>query len=1065
MTEKDSSRTSSLAPAAESPTEGFSGPPAEQTALDTSGTFTPRQCVPGYEILGILGRGGMGVVYKARQLSLKRLVALKMILTGPDTDSRVIERFRAEAEAVASLQHPNIVQVYETGEHEGQPYFSLELVEGGSLDRHLAGQPLPPRNAAELLETLARAVHHAHEHGIAHRDLKPANVLLASGGREPPVDSATGRSRPPLAKITDFGLAKRLDVDLGQTQTGAILGTPTYMAPEQADGLSGAVGPLADIYSLGAILYTCLVGHPPFKGATLLDTLEQVRHLEPVPPRQLLPKTPRDLETICLKCLQKDPRRRYGSALELAEDLRRFLEGVPIRARPLGPLGRLVRWARRRPALASLVLVSAAAALALLGGGLWYNSRLRSALEDARYQEGVAIKERDVAREESRLRQRILHVARCNLIQMAWDEGQTDRVLEMLDMQRPKKGEEDLRGFEWYHYWQRCHEDRMTLTGPWHSATKLALSPDGSLLAAVAGVDSRQTRPNLILVWRLPAGKLLHEIRLDAGTVFGFHFLRDSKTILATTAGKLLVSIDADSGRTTVLPVQDMDLLRQLSVSPDDKWVAFCATHRNAEVGILLHPLQPGVSPRWFPTTRGVERVLIAPDGRHLYLLFMNTTVKCLDVQTGQVVYELTGSAATVLYSADLSPDGRFLAQGMLSGVVRIWDLTTRRGASVQGHRLPVSSVRFSPDGLSLASASADKVIKLWERSSFNLKSILQGHTGQVYDVAFSTDGKILASSSGRESQTEIKLWDIPPPSHSVPLRSDVSVVFDRVCLSPAGDVVATLSKREAQVALWDARTGIKKAVPLPRDVDNLLWIALSSTGQLAAGSNDGKLMVLDLEKPESRRVWTKHREDISAIQFSPNGSLLVSSDKEGRVLLWDVATSNPRELLPVSGIKVSALAFSPDGRRVAVGDSQGKVTLFDVKGNQRLLEIRAHEEHVSCLTFRPDGRWLVSGSRDATVKLWDPETGSLVRTLQGHAAPVASLAFSPDQRSLATGGHDRFVKLWDLETGQERTTLAVARETPECLTFTPDGSELVAGCLNRTVKRWKGARGNAQGR
>ncbi len=295
--------------------------------------------VAGYDVLGTLGRGAMGVVYKARQRGLNRLVALKMILSGDHAAEAELIRFQAEAEAVALLQHPNIVQIYDVGEEQGLPFFSLEFVDGTSLDKKAAGTPMVPREAAALVEKLARAMQYAHENGIVHRDLKPANVLLTQDG---------------TPKIGDFGLAKKIDEDAGQTRTGTVLGTPSYMAPEQAEGRLKDVGPLSDVYSLGAILYELLTGRPPFKGSSILDTLNQLRTMEPVPPIQFQPGVPRDLETIALKCLQKDPARRYADSAALAEDLRRFLAGEPILARPVGRAERLWRWCKRNPRVAGL---------------------------------------------------------------------------------------------------------------------------------------------------------------------------------------------------------------------------------------------------------------------------------------------------------------------------------------------------------------------------------------------------------------------------------------------------------------------------------------------------------------------------------------------------------------------------------------------------------------------------------------------------------------------------------------------------------------------------------------
>jgi serine/threonine-protein kinase len=330
-------------------------PPAEKTMPQQTGGLTlPR--VPGYQVESVLGRGGMGVVYKARHLRLNRLVALKMALTGAHAEPRELERFQREAEAMAGLRHPNIVQVYHVGEAEGQPYFTMEYVEGGSLARKLASTPQPARQAAALVATLAGAIQAAHQGGVVHRDLKPANVLLTADG---------------TPKITDFGLARRLEGGTGVTQSSVIMGTPSYMAPEQARGPTQAIGPAADVYALGAILYELLTGRPPFRGETPTETVLQVLYQEPVPPARLNPKVPRDLETICLKCLHKEPQRRYASAAALAEDLGRFQEGQPIRARPLGWAERSWRWCRRKPAAAAL-LVTALALLGLaIGGGLW----------------------------------------------------------------------------------------------------------------------------------------------------------------------------------------------------------------------------------------------------------------------------------------------------------------------------------------------------------------------------------------------------------------------------------------------------------------------------------------------------------------------------------------------------------------------------------------------------------------------------------------------------------------------------------------------------------------------
>ena len=395
-----------------------------------------------YELLEEIGRGGMGVVYKARQIKANRVVALKMILSGAHASQRDLERFRIEGQSVARLQHPNIVQVFDVGEHDGKPYFALEFCGGGNLARKLAGTPLPSREAAILLEQLARAIAEAHAKGIIHRDLKPANVMLTAGG-EP--------------KVTDFGLAKQLDAsspgsEAGElTQTGAVMGTPSYMAPEQAAGDTKHIGPACDVYALGAILYECLTGRPPFKAATALDTILQVVGNEPVSPRRLNPQvSAANLETICLKCLSKETARRYKSALGLADDLRRYLDGRPVLARPVGRAAMAIKWVRRNPIVfALLALVTMA-----LGGGawgmLWQYGKVRVERDHAREQERLAGLARDEARFQQYKSETMLHSGRLDQARAELTVGNHEKAREILF-----QCDASFRGWEWDHLFGR----------------------------------------------------------------------------------------------------------------------------------------------------------------------------------------------------------------------------------------------------------------------------------------------------------------------------------------------------------------------------------------------------------------------------------------------------------------------------------------------------------------------------------------------------------------------------------------------------------------------------------
>jgi serine/threonine-protein kinase len=386
--------------------------------------------VAGYKILGQLGRGGMGIVYKARQRGLNRIVALKMVLAGAHADAHQLARFQIEAEAVARLQHPNIVQIYEVGEHDGMPFFSLEFVDGGPLDRQLGGKPQPAREAAQLCATLARAMHFAHEQGIIHRDLKPANVLMTEDG---------------VPKITDFGLAKRLEEeeDSSQTKTGTIMGTPSYMAPEQARGNIHEVGPHSDLYSLGAMLYEFITGKPPFRGRTHMDTVMMVTSEEVIAPSRLQPDVPRDLETICVKCLQKDHAKRYANCYELAEDLNRFLIGEPIQARPVGNIERVVRWCRRNPGWAAMWGGIAALLLLVAGGSLYAAITINAAKDLA--EENAQIAKQNAERAEKNERKALENEKKAKEFGDEASQAYATLVDKVQNIMRDKPDVQDLK--------------------------------------------------------------------------------------------------------------------------------------------------------------------------------------------------------------------------------------------------------------------------------------------------------------------------------------------------------------------------------------------------------------------------------------------------------------------------------------------------------------------------------------------------------------------------------------------------------------------------------------------
>ncbi|HWG43464.1 MAG TPA: protein kinase, partial [Gemmataceae bacterium] len=875
--------------------------------------------VSGYVILGVLGRGGMGVVYQARHLKLNRLVALKMILSGSYAGPEELVRFHAEAEAVARLQHPNIVQIFDVGEHaetDGptHPFMALEYVEGGTLARKAGASPLAARDAAGIVEVLARAMHYAHQRGIVHRDLKPANVLLAADG---------------TPKITDFGLAKHLETPSGQTQTGQVMGTPEYMAPEQAAGQVRAIGPATDGYALGAILYALVTGRPPFRGVTVLDTLEQVRQREPVPPGQLQPKLPRDLGTICLKCLQKEPAKRYASTEELADDLQRFLNDEPIRARPIGRLERMGRWCRRYPLVASLLVLLGLAFV----GAVW-------GWADAVTQRDEKDRESRIAQdnEEKEKAQRVKTEEALTEVEKQKHEANTQTILANLNAGKEKIAADkerqareklertlahrgvllagqyefnnntslaeqildecptELRGWEWRYLKRLCGGNVRVLRGHENGVPALAFSADGRRLAS-ASLD------RIVRVWDVRGGKELYASPKYGPATLGMFI----PTIALSRDGRLL-SVPIPYTGPKFTPDWNVAILRDLMAGKD------------------LPALKA-------PTATLVTRVTFSPDGKQIAgaCESFQARLRLWDAATSREIKPLPGNARKVEYLA-FSPDSKLLAtigtENTNKGELKIWDLAQGKDTftfTADTFDL-LTAVAFSSDGKYLATCITTMlpqkkgILKIWDTANWKELDKLPVPTGPVTAFAFSPDSRLLAANFG---DGKIKAFDLK-----------------------SGAVVLAVTG-------WVDGGGHAAYQQLLNFSPDSKRLALAGFYHVQVWDLPTKAQILDLRG---------HTSQVLAVAFSPDGQYLASGAADHTVRLWDLkAAQRPRALRDGNNV-FDHVAVSPDGEVIATaghaptGIITGQIKLWKTATGELLRALAGHKDGIKGLVFSPDG-------------------------------------------------------------------------------------------------------------
>jgi WD40 repeat protein/serine/threonine protein kinase len=1025
---------------------------------DTENVILPApQRVGDYDILAEVGRGGMGVVYKARHRSLHRLAALKMVLAGEFASFTQQLRFRLEAELAARVQHPNIVHLYEIGAHDGRLFLAMEWVEGGSLADRLDGKPWPVGQAAALVETLARAIHVAHAEGVVHRDLKPANILLQKSEvrsqksevrcQKADYDLVSGSSSDLCLltselcpKITDFGLAQPVEGGQTLTHSGFLVGTPGYMAPEQAGGKRALVGPSTDIYALGVVLYQLLTGELPFPGDSTLEVLRAVTNDEPVRPRRLQPQLPRDLEAITLHCLEKEPARRYSSALALAEDLQRFGEGRQVEVRPVGPVVRLARACRRRPLVALLLALLAAS----LFGGLAGVSR--NWLE-ANWQRDRADAQARQAEDEKREATYQAYRARIAAAVAALQNHDVADAARQLDA-APK----DLRGWEWRHLSSRLDDSTAMAQLRAGEPAFLLSDPGGLRVGTFTDTGFRFRDEN---------GREFPERPFWYNANQGF--------ALAGPATEWLLAATVNDGRQVWL--RDHTGRVVCKIEPRQGGAAKLALNpARTQVAVGLNivdgPYRIGI----YDTSSGQERaawsseevsqihaLAFSPDGRWLAAGGDDRVIRIWDAATGKPLTQCRGHTSKVMFIG-FRQDGARLVTAGHDSTVRQWDVQTGREVEppYDRHTAEVFAAVYSPDGQRIASAGADRTVRIWRASGRQDQAVLSGHTGAVAALAFSRDEQRLSSASynppNNQGDGTVRFWDSAPEASLPVLVGHTSYVYP-VAFSADGRWIAS-GAWDGTVRLWDAATGEWCATLPHRNIVRTLAFTPDSARLVSGGDFDEGLFIWDLATgrvegrvPAGKSVWS--------VAVSPDGARIVAGPLSGQpgptMSVSDIATH--RQIGTVAG---TPFAFSPDGKWLAGKDAGGEtVVVWDAHTFRPVALGRGHTGAINAVAFDHDGRRLVSASSDLTVRLWDAATGECLRVFEGHTDVVYAAVFHPDGTRIASAGRDRVVWLWDTGSGQEVGHLPGHTSYIWSLAFSPDGKTLVSSSGDSTVRLW----------
>jgi eukaryotic-like serine/threonine-protein kinase len=1055
-----------------------------------------------------IGRGGFGVVYEARQLSLGRRVAVKVLAPASRLDPRQLRRFEIEAQAAAALQHPNIVPVFAYGNDCGVPYLAMRLIDGQNLGKVVRDRcersesGLPPREAAELAKQAAEALDYAHHHDVLHRDVKPSNFLVDADGR---------------LWVADFGLARvRGDSDL--TASGDVLGTLRYLSPEQAKGHRGVADGRSDVYALGATLYELLTLRPVFDGDDRAEMLVRILSEEPRFSRKLDAAIPLDLKTIVLKAIAKDPAERYATAGEMASDLALFLADQPIRARPPTVVALATRWARRHWKAAAVAgLMMALLLIGAVAASLWSNARLWGINQRLQAERDRADRHAREAQDQARLAERHAVGAQLRLAAQAIDSGQPERAQEILRDLPTDAGGELRRSFVWRYLWRRARRDVTVLVGPMPKVGDMALSPDGKTLATTDRSEGLVLRDAV-------TGERTRPLATGSGQLGKPAFSPDG---LLVAAAERTTDKDAPDGF-SIWDVGSGRRLARLAVGraldlygcflPGGTFLGFW--HRD-------EPSRPRVVRVWTLADgpghpRLVEQFEALPtlayndnwDGGELLTHEDRSTVSLRDANTGKSVRAFRIDAADGNIAAAACSAGAEIVAAVSESPPRLTSWDGRTGKRLAGHPVPpdikrlsfspggatlaaidnrqrvflinrvsgvvwpiapgtvdpkrISKMAFSPDGSRLATAMSGRSrqgdptrVSISETATGRLLATFPGRAEELRNLIFGADGRSLLISS----KTDVRRWRLAPGEAD----ADHQPVGHKdeawgVAFSPDGRTLATGSddsEPDLTIKLWDPATGRLRTAWMG-GVGTVASLAFSPDGRfLASGhiTDRGHVRIWDAATGRPLATLEGHTDRIRAVAFARDGGMLASTGSDGTIRLWDVASWHEREVLRGHADTVHALAFSPDGRMLASAGNDGDIRLWDLSsgdGSGRLARVLPNRANLMALAFAPDGKTLAVADTLGSITVWDPDRSISIRTIHGDGDEVRQVAFAPDGTVLAAAGIKGQIRLWDPVTGQELLSLSAHRAQVNGLAFSPDGRTLASAAHDGAVKLWR---------